>query len=312
MLRYLATLSLILVLLSGCAYFNTYYMAQKKFKDAERQYVRDGEAVENNTKSLYNDAITGAAGIIRDHADSRYVDDSLYIMGLSYYRIGDYRLALTKFDEIIKAFPEGEFTRDAQYHKARCLIEMDRYDEARIVLNDIVMNGSRAQKGRAGVALIEIAWRGEIWDELLTAAQNVIDSDPEEDDLYEAIVYKGEALYNLERYEECAAALEQLPDKKIEPELRLKGNLQLALAKAELGEYDEGLEYLNSMQSRGEFADYAPQIRLQMGKIYEVQEDMDKAIETYRNLAGDFEDSLCQGSLVPGREDTHSGFIKHR
>ena len=70
MARYLTKLLLLLVLLPGCAYFNTYYMAQKNFKDAERQYHRDGEVVINNTKKLYEDAISGAVGIIRDYSDS--------------------------------------------------------------------------------------------------------------------------------------------------------------------------------------------------------------------------------------------------
>jgi len=292
MARYLTKLLLLLVLLPGCAYFNTYYMAQKNFKDAERQYYRDGETVENNTKKLYEDAISGAVGIIRDYSDSKYVDDSLYLMGLSYYRIEDYRLALTKFNEIIRAFPEGELIPDALYFKARCLTEIDRQDEARVILNDILRNGTKAQKGRAGIALAELAWNDDSWDELLAAAQNVIDTDPKEDDLYEAMIFKGEALSHLERYEESVAVLEQLQEKKLETDLQLKGNLQLALAKANLGQFDESLEYLDSMQNKGEFAEDAPIIRLKMGKIYELKDDTDTAVETYRKLAGDFPDSL--------------------
>lgn len=292
MARYLTKLLLLLVLLPGCAYFNTYYMARKNFKDAERQYNRDGETVKNNTKQLYEKAISGAVGIIRDYPDSKYVDDSLYLMGMSYYRIDDYRLALTKFNEIIRAFPDGDFIPDAHYYKARCLTEIDRQDEARVIYNDIMMNGTRAHKGRAGIALTEIAWNDESWDELLAAAQNVIDTDPEDEDLYEAMIYKGEALSHLERFEESVAVLEQLQEKKLEPELRLKGNLQLALAKANLGHFDESLEYLDSMQNKGEFAEDAPKIRLEMGKIYELKNDTDTAVDTYRKLAGDFPDSL--------------------
>ena len=292
MARYLTKLLLLLVLLPGCAYFNTYYMAQKNFKDAERQYNRDGETVENNTKQLYEKAISGAVGIIRDYSDSKYVDDSLYLMGMSYYRIDDYRLALTKFNEIIRAFPDGDFIPDAHYYKARCLTEIDRQDEARVIYNDIMTNGTRAHKGRAGIALTEIAWNDESWDELLAAAQNVIDTDPEDEDLYEAMIYKGEALSHLERFEESVAVLEQLQEKKLETDLQLKGNLQLALAKANLGHFDESLEYLDSMQNKGEFAEYAPIIRLRMGKIYELKDDTDTAVETYRKLAGDFPDSL--------------------
>ena len=287
---------ILIIVLSGCAYFNTFYMAQKAFNDAERQRKRDNMTVTQTNTTKYKNAIESAAEVVRDYPKSKYVDNSLYIIGVSYFRRKEYDLALNKCDEILAAFPNGEFAQEAKHYKALCLIETNKYEDASIILNDIIATGTRSMKGRAGLALVDIALRDEAETRgstsLLNAAQNVIDSDPEKEELYQAMAYKGEALFNLERYEESIAAMEALLKNKVSKELKLKGNLQIALAKAKLGQYDESLNYLDRMQARGEFAMYAPSIRLKMGNIYEWMGDDEKADDTYRKLAGDFQDSL--------------------
>ncbi|MFC1607886.1 tol-pal system YbgF family protein [Candidatus Latescibacterota bacterium] len=281
-------------LFSGCAYFNTFFMANRNFKLAERQYEREPTEetlLVNRTK--YKDAIENAALVVRDYPESKFIDDSLFIIGVSYYRTEDYNRALIKFNEILTAFPDGEFSGEAKYYKALTFIEIQKYEDARLLLNELITGSdSRSLKGRAGLALVDIALRDKLWDELLVAAQNAIDSDPEDKTLFQAIVYKGQALFELERYEECAEAMKGLLENKLETDIKLNANLQLAFAQAKLGSFDESLEYLDNMQGKGEFADSAPYIRLQMGKMLELKGDDIQAMETYRNLAGDYPDSL--------------------
>ncbi|MFC1573864.1 tetratricopeptide repeat protein [Candidatus Latescibacterota bacterium] len=281
----------IFLLLSGCVYFNTFYMAQRNFKIAEIQFKRD-KGVSPKNKSNYTNSIEAAAEVVRDFPDSKYVDDSLFIIGVSYYRTGDYTRALGKFNEIQQAFPNSEFADESKYYKALSLIETERYDDARILLNELIVNENRSLKGRSGLALANISLRDESWDDLLKSAQNIIDSKPEKEELYSAYAYKGDALFRLERYDECIATLEKMLTFKIDASLKFRGNLLVASAKAKLGNFEESLNYLDKMQGRGEFAAKADSIRLQMGEIQELKGDKESAMETYRKLTGDKPDSL--------------------
>ncbi len=47
------------------------------------------------------------------------------------------------------------------------------------------------------------------------------------------------------------------------------------------------------MQNRGEFADFEPRIRLEIGNVYELEGSPELAIDTYTKLAGDFPDSIA-------------------
>lgn len=279
-------------LLTGCAYFNTYYLAQRNYNNAERIRKKENN-VGPEAKRKYDDAVSNAFQVIQDYKTSRYVDDSVFIIGMSYYYMKDYTRARTKFEELQKAFPTSGYVPRARYYKARCMMELGQNDEARIELNDVSSTEKSAIKGEAGLTLAEINYKDKQWQDLITASQKVIDSNPEKSILYRGMMYKGEALFNLEKYQESAEELQKLVSSKIEPNMKFRANSLIARSKAKLGKYDEALAFLVAMQSKGEFVNFAPGIRLQIGKILELKGDTEKALEMYRNMAGDFPDSLA-------------------
>ena len=288
-----ALLLLFVSLIWGCAYFNAFYLAKKNLKDAEYRRNKNSGIVDQQAKSKYNEAVKWAREMLEKYPRSKYVDDSIYIIGLSMYHMNDFVVARSQFEELLKKFPDSEYTLEAQYYRARCYFGLGYFENARMILNGLIEVEDREIRGRAGLALADISMVNEDWDDLLSGAQTVVDAEPEQKELTTAIVYKGEALFNLERYEECIETLAKLDEFKITPDLRFTTNTRIAQSKAKLGQYEEGLRYLSELQNKGEFAPYAPRIRLEMGYIYELQNDDNLAIETYRNMAGDFPDSLA-------------------
>jgi TolA-binding protein len=281
--------------ISGCAYFNTFYLTKKNFRDGERVRKRGADSNNTDMKKFYNAVIENGALILQNYKESRYVDDSLFLMGMSYYHIRDFTRARTKFDELLalSASSKSPFAEEAKYYRARCFMELDRIDQARIDLSELTANGSRSIRGQAGLTLAEINFRAGQWDELILTAQNVIEAKPESEVLNQANLYLGEALYNLEKNEEAVNVFRGLADKKLHPREKFRINTRIALAMAKLGKYDEALKYLEGMQSRGEFAVFAPSIRLEMGRILELKGDTVQALDTFTKMAADFPDSVA-------------------
>ncbi|MBA7478687.1 Cell division coordinator CpoB [subsurface metagenome] len=212
------------LVLNGCAYFNAYYLAQKNFKDGEYARKRNDGVADETAKMKYKAAIKWSKEVMEKYDGSRYTDDSMYIIGLSYYYQNEFVLARTQLDELLSTYPDSKYIEEAKYYKARSYIGMEQDDNARMVLNELIKSDNRSIMGRAGLALAEISSNNEKWDELLVGAQTVIDTEPEKIELITATVYKGEALYQLERYEECLAVLEKLSDFNIDPYLRFRTN----------------------------------------------------------------------------------------
>lgn len=277
---------------ADCAYFNAFYLANKNYKDGERLRRNADGVADAEAKKSYTEAVKWAREVIAQYPDSRYIDDSLFIIGMSRYYSNDYVVARSQFDELLKNYPDSEYADEARFYRARCYIELNQFETARMALSEVIKTENRSMKGRAGLALAEIALLSESWEELLAGAQAVIDTDPEDRELIQAIFYKGEALYQLERFDEAITALVSIGDRKIDPELRFRINSRLAQSKARLGKFDEGLTHLASLQNRGEFEPFAPRIRYEIAFIHELREDAELAIDTYKKMAADYPDSL--------------------
>ncbi len=117
----LLVLAMLLSFGMGCAYFNTYYLANKYFNEAERIRLQNNGIVDARARNAYRDAITWSSEILQTYNDSHYVDDSLFIIGMSHYHQKEYVEARTKFDELARTkcppLYEGCLEEDVKPHK---------------------------------------------------------------------------------------------------------------------------------------------------------------------------------------------------
>lgn len=112
-----------LVAVTGCAYFNLFYNAEQAFNEAETL----GEGVDPRNQptgaqtSLYQRAIAKCRLVLDEYPDSDLVDDALFLMGKSQYRLksaSSYRDAIRNFDNILASFPESDLLEDVYYFKS--------------------------------------------------------------------------------------------------------------------------------------------------------------------------------------------------
>ena len=118
---------------TGCVYFNTYYNAQKYFRQAERarkqiedqhQNLSDsrrakGLGLQNrgqrrpqgskNPNHLYDQAARKASIVLEKYRDSDLVDDAMFLLGLSFYWQGHYRHPARYIRELEINIPHSEF-----------------------------------------------------------------------------------------------------------------------------------------------------------------------------------------------------------
>ena len=85
------------LLFSGCAYFNTFYNARKYYREG-----LDLKAANQPTpaKAKFEKAIEKSALVIQRWPRSRWADDALLLIGLSYYHQGYYDKAMRNFDQL--------------------------------------------------------------------------------------------------------------------------------------------------------------------------------------------------------------------
>ncbi|MDH4046351.1 MAG: hypothetical protein OEY20_08575 [Gemmatimonadota bacterium] len=180
-----------LLLLSGCAYYNGLYNANRLVREAERA-ERDGRTGE--ARSLWSQAAVKAESVVSRHPKSKYRDDALYLQGRALERtgscsqavgplalagdsstdltlrmsalllLGDCRLQLREPDSTLVAVAPALDEGDAEVRsralllRGRALLQLGRNEEA---LEDLSASGAREGAYAKAVALARLDRRDE-------------------------------------------------------------------------------------------------------------------------------------------------------
>jgi TolA-binding protein/polyhydroxyalkanoate synthesis regulator phasin len=127
------------------AYYNKFYNANQAFEkgvqafeDRERSIDRSRYLSifpvppEGLNESPFEDAIQKSADVLREHPNSKWVDDALLLIGKSYFYQGNYVGATQKFREVMALNTSRE--AEARFWLARTLVTSGSYAEASEVL----------------------------------------------------------------------------------------------------------------------------------------------------------------------------------
>jgi TolA-binding protein len=110
--RCIATVALAasLALACGCAYFNTFHNAKAEFRRGEEDRAKAGSG-----DGGYQKCIEKCQSLLRYYPKSKYVDDALFLMGMSRFHRAEYVQARASLEDLIERFPQSEFVPRAHY-----------------------------------------------------------------------------------------------------------------------------------------------------------------------------------------------------
>lgn len=119
-------LPLLLALCLGCgAYYNTYYNAQRAYKKGERVFADSGA---KNARSNYDECLRISSKLLQFYPNSRWVDNTILLVGQCYVRMDQQRRALRKFEELEASFPDSPLLPRARIWRARALLALENKD----------------------------------------------------------------------------------------------------------------------------------------------------------------------------------------
>jgi tetratricopeptide (TPR) repeat protein len=160
----------VLLLATGCVYFNTFYNAQRIFGQAEKarrkelaeaalRQAEDTVPLSTPTRQLYESVAKKASRVLEKYPQNDRVDDALFMLGRSFYWQQDYLSAVRSFSELEAGFPKSEFVGRARYWRALSLEGQGQYDAARPIYAGLVATGDKTlgpaaglRRGRAGLS----------------------------------------------------------------------------------------------------------------------------------------------------------------
>ena len=138
-LALLALVALLLLLSCGCVYFNSFYHARGWFNQAEKTRQKDNrDAATGGEIKLYQDALKKCSKVISEHAGSSYMDDALFMIGKSFYYLGDFPKAERKFRELLASFPKSKYADESRFFLGKTRFHLENYVLAMEVFKEYV------------------------------------------------------------------------------------------------------------------------------------------------------------------------------
>ena len=159
------------------AYYNTFYNARQAYKTGYKAIERKDEPVDrdrylplfirpsgNTANREFENAIVKSADILREHENSKWVDDALLLIGKSYFYQENVVGALQKFREVIDR--KSDLEDEARFWFARTLIISRSYDEASMFLQESLAREGIQEKWTASfrLALGELYVQRSEWE----------------------------------------------------------------------------------------------------------------------------------------------------
>ncbi len=140
--KFVLYIGLLLVLagtVNSCVYYNTFYLARKNFNQAEssRKQANRDEASGGEIKG-YKDAITKASKVLSEHPTSKWVDDALFVIGKSFYYLGDFAKGERKFRELLSNFPESKYADESRFFLGKSRYKLENYVLAKEVFVEFI------------------------------------------------------------------------------------------------------------------------------------------------------------------------------
>ncbi len=273
-------LALSFALVASCAYFNTFYNAQS--------YYRDGlklKAANQNTqaKAKFEKAIEKSALVLKRWPRSRWADDALFLIGMSYYQQGAYSKAVRHFDQLSLAFPGSGLVPDAQLYHGLALLADKQYGAARVRLYEVKTTHRRLADAAAFALARSFLERDE--PELaIDSLARFYERYPKSPHRREAVKLLADACLNLGRFAEAEEWYGRYARLAQDPKERALARLRIAACRYELGRYDEAIQQVQDLLGR--YRELDDEAYLVLGKAHDRSGRPNEAIAAWANVTG--------------------------
>jgi TonB family protein len=286
-------------LLTGCAYYNTFYNAKRNFKDGEKaQKSATTTARQSAGKTQYENAIKKASKVLTFHPKSKWADDALFLIGKAYYNMGEYVKAKRKFEELELSFPKSKLNDESRYYISMCQYNLGEEDEAISSLSELMelKTTDKKRKGLASFWIGEIQFENADYDDAITYYDRTIkDFDP--DSLAAITQFRmGECFWAKKDYLKAREDFAKVEKRDPPPELLFESKFKVGECCYQLGEYQKGMDIFVALSRNKRFSGHLADIKLKMAEGNYHLGELSLAMEGYTQINMDYPKTVASAN----------------
>ncbi|MEW5922421.1 MAG: tetratricopeptide repeat protein [Candidatus Zixiibacteriota bacterium] len=282
----LLVMALVLMLGTGCVYYNTFYLARKAFNDAESKR-KSAKAIGGKVATgQYKTAIEKTEKVIDKHPNSKYYDDALFVNGVSHYYIEDYGKASKRFRELLANFPKSSYYKESQLYLAKSKLRLGDEEDAMALFEELFMEvKDKGIKSEAAMALGEYNYEKKDYAKAIPYFMSVIDSLGNNEEKIVAKMYIADGQFSRFRYKDAIITYEELSKDELSRDDSYKVKFRLGECNYYTNNIEKGMEYFNELAGDELYYDSLPSVKMMLAQGYEWQGDMLLAEDMYDQVA---------------------------
>ncbi|TDI69375.1 MAG: tetratricopeptide repeat protein, partial [Bacteroidetes bacterium] len=279
------------------AYYNTFYNARNSYKAGYKAIERKDEPVDrdrylplfvrpsgNTANREFENAVVKSADILREHENSKWVDDALLLIGKSYFYQENIVGALQKFREVIDR--QSDLEDEARFWYARTLIISRSFDDASLFLQESLAREGVHGKWKANfkLALGEMYVQRSEWASAAEILSTGLDEAKEKGLAGRAQFLLGQIYETMDEPESAIIAYQRVRRFNPHYELDFAARISAIRVEGTFGDAAKALKDLRKMERDDKNFDYRDELRYLRGRIYQAQFLADEAYNSYFNL----------------------------
>ncbi|HZM16829.1 MAG TPA: tetratricopeptide repeat protein [Candidatus Krumholzibacteria bacterium] len=222
--------------LGGCAYFNTFYNANKLFEDAESIRTAKGSSAEK-AAAQYDACIKKCHDLLRYHSKSKYVDDALYMIGVSHFHRAEYVQAQGSLRDLLDRFPNTKFAEGAWFHLGLASLAQGDAAGAAAAFENLERNYPNSPyRVEAAYRAAEAVLDAKDSESTRQALRQFIQENPHSRHVSAARLRIADTYYDDLHFPEARAEYQQALTLELTEEQRFEAELQISLTKRDEAE----------------------------------------------------------------------------
>lgn len=262
-----------LFFISGCVYYNTFYNAQVYY----RQGVKLLKTNPSLAKTHFEKSLAKSALVVKKHFHSKWADDALFLVGLSYYQLGEYEKAIKNFDDFLAVFPNSNYRDEVNYYRGLAYLANKDYGTAAMIFYDLQTNSPKF----ASKAVFQRAFTYFQKEEYAIAKDSLFEfviQYPKAKERKDATFLLAEICFKLKEWNKAIGWYQEyLRRAELEPKEKAVIDLKRAECWFEQGLFDSARILLSKDYSG--YPDLINQVNLLLGKVFLAQEKSESAIQ---------------------------------
>lgn len=279
------------------AYYNTFYNAKQSFEQAEQSIVEGGEQINRSVyisvfpepsqsvqRGPLQSAIEKSATLLREHPNSKYVEDALLLIGKSYYYQENFAGADQKFREVISL--EGERADEARLWLARTLKATGVHEPAITLLEERLSTNDPNEDWfpRLRLMLGELYVSAGQWEQAAEALETGLEEVDEDRIGARGQFLLGQVYERTGNYERAAASYQEVLDYGPVYELAYAAQLNYVEVVGLHLDPERGLAALSDMQRDDKNYDRRQELALMRGRILKEAGRTEEARDLYHTI----------------------------